>query len=106
MTKRTSAYRFTIQSKDDPRLLELKKEVSERNKNIPWSEPTHVNWFHKRVRMKPVEEIKIAGRLGKNNPNAHLYRVSGPYRWKTSILHEHAGHFDVYVHRMNRFKPA
>lgn len=45
--------------------------------------------------------VVLRGRLGKNNPNALLYRRGGKlYRWSSiTIRPEHASHFDIYIYK-------
>lgn len=105
-TQRTSSYRFTIQSLDDPRLAELRKEVAARNKFVPWSEPQQVSWRDFPVITRMTEEVKVQARLGKENPKREKYRL------KSGILHtqvvrlEDGAYFDVYVHQRYREKDA
>jgi hypothetical protein len=83
--ERTSSYKFTITSKSDSRLAELRTQIKESNKSKPAGKK---------------EYVKCQARLGKNNPYASLYAKGGPlYRWILSIKPEHAARFDVYVYQ-------
>jgi len=43
--------------------------------------------------------VLVKGRLGNNNPDAHLYRVGGPLHRHSAICirPEHSTRFDVYI---------
>jgi hypothetical protein len=45
--------------------------------------------------------VSVKGRLGKDNPHAHLYRLGAPlHRYSSQdIRPEHSTRFDVYVYR-------
>lgn len=98
--ERTSAYRFTVTSKDDPRLVELRKEVAAHNKRIPWSEPNVVQWRPKGTLWcsRKVLTVNLRGRLGKDNPNIDKYRTRSGRLDTQTVHHEDAVRFDVYVH--------
>ena len=43
-------------------------------------------------------KIRVRGRLGKDNPNAPLYRLGGPlHRYYRNIRVEHSTRVDIYV---------
>lgn len=46
-------------------------------------------------------KLRVRGRLGKNNPNRHLYAVGGSLHRMSAqdIKREHATRFDLYLHR-------
>jgi hypothetical protein len=97
-TSRTDAYRFTVQSLDDPRLADLRKEVALRNRSVPWSEPHEVSWKDVPVRSRTVEEVKVHARLGKDSPHREKYRTLHGRMNTQHVALEHGSYFDVYVH--------
>lgn len=58
---------------------------------------------HNQLHPESKKRITMKGRLGENNPHAHLYRVGGPEHRSIAqnIKPQHAKHFDVYVHDKN-----
>ena len=95
MNNRTNAYRFTVQTLDNPHLTALRMEIKIANakaKVFDLENPDRP--------ARPRFRIKVRGRLGKNSPHRHLYRRGGAYyRWSSQdIRPEHSERFDVYVH--------
>ena len=98
MARNSTDYLFTVTELNDERIAEAKlndlfmgiedsiQEMNAKQKCL------HV-LYKRRYR------VIIRGRLGKDNPNAHLYRVGGKYYRSSSqdIRHEHATRFDVYL---------
>lgn len=85
----STEYRFTIHGTNDFagqfQLTLLKSKVTRHNQN------SSIKY-----------RVCLKGRLGKNNPHAHLYQKGGPRHWALksgAVKLEHAGHFDVYVYR-------
>lgn len=92
---RTPAYRFTSMSYDNVMVEALKKEIKIENLRRRIVE---LSTGKKQSRLRVV----LRGRLGKDNPNAPLYRRGGEH-WRYSsitIKREHSAHFDVYVHEV------
>jgi len=94
---RTSSYRFTVESYDSPRIEEYR---------------TWVKVWNDLVRRGLVSGIqyrmKVCPRLGKNNPNRHLYARKA-VNWRPNsqnIKREHGQYFDVYLHRNWNASPA
>jgi hypothetical protein len=85
---RSSNYKFTTTSFTDSRIANLRAQVSDLN-------------ILRRLRGADFRlRVTIHGRLGRDNPNAHLYAQGGPlHRWSSQrIRPEHSTRFDVYVH--------
>lgn len=96
---RTSAYRFTVTSKDDPALKALRAEISKLNEERVW-EPAGLGWGrHEGLETLSGERyvVSVKGRLGKDNPRRD--EVSRWAKADGAIPHWAAQHFDVYVHR-------
>jgi len=95
---RTEAYRFTVtRVTDNMFLTALKLEVKIENAQRRVTELTT-------GRAQPRQRVVLKGRLGKDNPNAPLYRRGGKL-WRYSaqtIRVEHAAHVDVYVNEYYR----
>lgn len=85
---RTDAYVFTFHPNDFndiERLKQLRNQIKYDNS-----------------KSNTKQYVKLQHRLGKDNPNAHLYRRGGPYySYILSIAKEHAAYSDVYVY--NRY---
>lgn len=82
--KRSSAWRFTVRSKDDPRIAELKKEIRIHNMEV-CTEPT-----------PKYQKVSIKGRTGPLNPKGK--ELTRKQRRDGSIPHDYADHFDVYIY--------
>lgn len=95
---RTDAYRFTVPHVTGNKFLEaLKAEVKLENAQRRVKELAT-------GKVQPRLRVALKGRLGKDNPNAPLYRRGGKL-WRYSSLTirpEHAQHVDVYVHEYYR----
>ena len=78
--RRSQDYLYTITdlSASNPDLIKSRAVVKEHNTMYPSAKL----------------RISVKYRLGKNNPNAHLYRG----RYCYSVLKEHAQHADVYMY--------
>lgn len=98
MARNSTDYLFTVTDLNDERIAEAK--LTARFKGIEESIQEMIA-KHKglHVLYKRRYRVIIRGRLGKDNPNAHLYRVGGKYYRSSSqdIRHEHATRFDVYL---------
>ena len=99
-------FQFTVTDLNDPRISDLKLAMKIRNayKKALELEGKVTDFYEQGRRYR----VRVRGRLGKNNPNRHLYasgrgkiKPRGPlYRWTSQdIRPEHATRFDVYVHR-------
>jgi hypothetical protein len=90
----TPAYRFTVESIDDPRIEALRADASLSNRSRIEADPD-VKYLHR---------VVVRGRLGTNNPHAHLYRPGGPlHRYSSQTIRpEHASRFDVYLNTYRR----
>ena len=86
--KRSSSYEFTVGAADHKSIDILRRYA--RATNILRSGTDD----DRRLR------VKVRPRLGRNNPNAHLYAKGGPlYRWSSmNIRAEHGTRFDVYLY--------
>jgi len=95
---RTLAYRFTVPQVTDNKILEaLRADVKIANAKLRVKELVT-------GKAQPRLRVALRGRLGKDNPNAPLYRRGGKL-WRYSSLTirpEHAQHVDVYVHEYYR----
>ena len=103
---RTSSYVCTVDAKD-PKLPEIinkiKKEVKiwnlqQRAGEVLDPEIREYRWTGK-VEVRKRAYVRVRGRLGKNNPNAELYRLGGKLHTWTSqdIKLEHSQRVDIYV---------
>jgi hypothetical protein len=115
MTKRSSEYVMTVRT-DDPKLPEIiasiKKSIKVYNAErrvYELSNPEFVtySWSGKQEVRKRAT-LRVRGRLGKNNPNAHLYRRGGPfYRWSSQDYKlEHSERVDIYVNERRLYVPV
>lgn len=101
-----SNYKFTVTNLNDPLIQDWKTYVKKENLIHRLNEldnppaETYGYTTHKRHFMR------IRARLGKNNPNAKLYRRGGKYYRPSSldIKLEHGTRFDVYVGTRNIYK--
>lgn len=101
-----SNYKFTVTDLNDPLIQEwktwMKKENLVRRLNEVDNPPEVISGWEVRKR----NFMRIRPRLGKNNPNAKLYRRGGKH-WRPSsidIKPEHGTRFDVYVGERNIWK--
>lgn len=112
---RTSSYVMTVEA-NDPRLPDIianiKKSIKVWNAQQRVTElqdPKFVtySWSGKQEVRKRAS-IRVRGRLGKDNPNAKLYRRGGPlYRWTSQdIKPEHAARVDIYVNERRIYIPV
>lgn len=91
-TRYSENYYATITSKDDPILVNLRKSVKT------------MNAANKKMGSSIRYRVRVAGRLGKYNPNASFYKNrkmvydSNKYAW---IRHSDAARFDVYLFQIN-----
>ena len=89
----TNAY-LTVTNLNDPRLAALKHRVRINNAADRLARITeNYTGSYKR------ERVTIYPRLGKNNPNRHLYAVGGLLHRSSSqrIRKEHGTRFDIYL---------
>ena len=103
--RRSTDYAFTTTDPNDSRFADLKlraRIMGMENKILELKHPNTVSMRGFTVRYRVV----VRGRLGKNNPNAHLYRRGGSLYRSTSqdIRHEHATRFDVYLREVRVWK--
>lgn len=95
---RTDAYHFTVtRVTDNMFLTALKLEVKIENARRRVTELAT-------GKAQPRQRVVLRGRLGKDNPNAPLYRRGGKlWRYSSQTIRvEHAAHVDVYVHEYYR----
>lgn len=102
--RRSSDYAFTTTNPNDSRIADLKlhaRIMGMENSIIELKNPD----VAKRA-FKSRYRVVVRGRLGKDNPNAHLYRAGGPLKRLTSqdIRHEHAQRFDVYLREVRIYR--
>ena len=85
---------LTVTDLNDSRLTELKHRIKVENMEIRLRRTKlgRTGWYK-------LKRLDIYPRLGKNNPNRHLYAVGGTLHRKNHqrIRPEHATRFDVYV---------
>ena len=115
MRTRNQSYMLTVKT-DDPELPEIlarmKREVkiwNAKRRVMDLENPKIVNysWSGPQQVVKRAV-VRVRGRLGKNNPNAHLYRRGGMYHRYVSqdIRLEHAAHVDIYISERIDYKPV
>ena len=105
MRNRTSTeYATTVTDLNDPDIAmykHLAKVLNARNKyeELIGNIKPEFNSYFWRYR------LVIRGRLGKKNPNAHLYSRGGKHWRPTSmnIRKEHASRFDLYLQTYRRY---
>lgn len=85
----TKAYTFTVTSKDDPQLLQLKQLISDHNASIRQFVRNHNRLpTLKLLRVSLFARGKRRDKLGRHvHPNCD-----------SNLRHEYASHFDVYIH--------
>ena len=91
MKQRSKAYQFTIPGP---------KKVADNHVHVQNLKAKCI--LHNLTFPANKYRVVLKGRLGKDNPHAHLYRKGGPRHWAIksgSVSLEHAGRFDVYVYR-------
>ena len=89
MMRHSGNYIGTLSSYDEAKIGAARAEIAIRNA-LSKLKGSDKRW---RLRVRP--------RLGKNNPNKHLYAKHGPL-WRYSsqdIRREHGARFDMYVYR-------
>ena len=106
MTRRTSAYLFTTEKLADVDMDIVRRDARiktllQRARELRLESDTG-----KVVPYRTSFRIVVRGRLGKNNPNAHLYRRGGSlYRMSSQdIRHEHSQRFDVYLREVRNYR--
>lgn len=106
MTRRTSAYLFTTEKLADVDMDMVRRDARiktllQRARELRFESDTG-----KVVPFRTSYRIVVRGRLGKNNPNAHLYRQGGPLKRYSSqeIRHEHSQRFDVYLREVRTYR--
>lgn len=87
--KRSDTYQFTVDSPTDERIKNIRRWVKFDNLFLTYKNADH------RFR------VKVRPRLGRNNPNAHLYAVGGHlHRFSSQdIRPEHGTRFDIYLYK-------
>ena len=88
-SKRSDAYLGTLSKYDESYIKSIRSWVAFQNACLK------LKGSDKRYR------LQVRPRLGKNNPNKHLYAKHGPL-WRYSsqdIRREHGARFDMYVYR-------
>lgn len=114
-TRCSTGYLFTVET-NDPNLAafiaDAKHKVKVHNAKrrvyeIENPEFVTFSWSGKQEVRRRVQ-VRVRGRLGKNNPNAHLYRLGGPLHRSTSqdIKLEHAARVDVYIQERRDYVPV
>ena len=99
--RRSSAYKATVMDLNDPlidtvkklaKILNLKEKTNELTGNVKLKEYCGRKYARR-------SKVLVRGRLGKDNPNAYMYRRGGQHWRPTSmdIRKEHASRFDLYV---------
>lgn len=77
---RSTAFRYTVYHRNDPRVLDLKDSVKKLNKTYG------LNRY-----------VKLQARLGKDSPHSWLYGRGRSRSYQTIKL-KHGAYFDVYVY--------
>jgi hypothetical protein len=98
MARNSQDFLFTVTDRNDPRIADAKLHAS--FKSIEQSMQEIIAKIDRQqLRYRKRYRIVVRGRLGKDNPNAHLYRRGGSlYRSSSQdIRPEHATRFDVYL---------
>jgi hypothetical protein len=97
--ERTSSYSFTTESVNDPRIDNLRMLAKVYNATAKLNEIRAVMAGEK-LRYVTRHQVIVRPRLGKDNPNAPLYRRGGSLHRSSSqtIRPEHGTRFDVYLH--------
>lgn len=103
---RTSSYVMTV-STNDPRLPEIIANIKQtvkvwnaQQRVYELESPKFVTYSYSgKQEVRKRAFIRVRGRLGKDNPNAKLYRQAGPlHRYSSQdIKIEHAERVDIYV---------
>ena len=93
---RSECYRLTVESKDDPLVESVRREVRVRNEHIRQARERYPVGHPSRPKIRYT--IAFKARMGKDNPNREKYRTgSGRLHYQT-VRHRDASRFDVYVH--------
>ena len=112
---RTSSYVMTVAT-NDPRLPEIIANIKQTVK--VWNaqrrvheieSPKFVTYSYSgKQEVRKRAFIRVRGRLGKDNPNAKLYRQAGPlHRYSSQDIRvEHATRVDIYVTETNSYVPV
>ena len=93
--RRSTSYIDTIDT-SNPDFESLVNVVRRTIKTVNMRNRETARW----TKTKPVQYfVRVRGRLGKDNPNAHLYRRGGPlYRYTSQDIRvEHSERVDVYI---------
>lgn len=115
MTRNSSDYIMTIKA-NDPRLADIVAGIrrtvkaynaQRRAYEIESPEFVEFSWSGKQEVRKRAY-VRVRGRLGKDNPNAKLYRVGGPLKRYSAqeIKLEHATRVDIYVAERRHYVDA
>lgn len=115
MTKRSSSYVCTVDANDPqlPSIIDaIKSHIKMHNAKrrvheLENPEFVEYSWSGKQ-QVKRRAYIRVRGRLGKNNPNAELYRYGGKLHTWTSqdIKIEHSQRVDIYVAERRVYTPV
>lgn len=115
MTKRSSSYVCTVDANDPqlPSIIDAVKahikmyNAKRRVYELENPEIREYSWTGK-VEVRKRAYIRVRGRLGKNNPNAELYRLGGKLHTWTSqdIKLEHSQRVDIYVADRRNYVPV
>ena len=94
-------YRATVQNLNDPLISKLKllTKILNAKQKVDELEGKVKFWYWGKTKHAKRFRFVIRGRLGKNNPHAHLYRYGGPlYRHcAQDIRLEHSQRYDLYI---------
>jgi len=93
---RSECYRLTVDTKDDPLVESVRRELKVRNDYIKQARKRYPAGHPSRPKIRYV--IAFKGRIGRDNPNRERYRTGGGRLDYQTIRHEDASRFDVYVH--------
>jgi len=85
---RVNSYHFTVESKNDPALIELREKIKAHNRLVK----DKANNLEPLTEADRLYRVLLMGR-GPRTKNGKLLHSSA----KSSLRHEHATHFDVYT---------
>ena len=114
-TARSSNYVCTVMTNDRglPKIIEAVKKqaklmnLQQRMGEVMSPEYRTYSWTGK-VEVRKRWTVRVRGRLGKNNPNAELYRYGGKLHTWTSqdVKPEHSERVDIYMMQRITYVPV
>jgi len=105
----TGSYITTVRNDEAGRqvIKDLRARARAKNKEVEWEDPRPEHWWMAGKQVKHTTDVAVFGRLGRNNPNRHLYARGGPLHSPSSqkIKAAHATRFDIYHSDRRRERP-